>query len=75
MEVRGDMQELFKKIAKQFQLTALFVTHDLKEALIMGDVMSYMQDGILKVYNSKQEFINDSKTGVQNEIGFWNGLT
>ncbi len=75
VEVRGDMQDLFKKIAKQFQLTALFVTHDLKEALIMGNVMSYMQDGILKVYNSKQEFINDGKTGVQNEIGFWNGLT
>lgn len=75
VEVRGDMQDLFKKIAKQFQLTALFVTHDLKEALIMGNIMSYMQDGILKVYNSKEEFINDGKTGVQNEIGFWNGLT
>lgn len=74
VEVRGDMQELYKKIAKQFQLTALFVTHDLKEALIMGDVMSYMQNGLLKVYSSKEDFINDTTTGVQNEIGFWNAL-
>lgn len=74
VEVRGDMQQLFKNIAKQFQLTALFVTHDLKEALIMGDVMSYMQSGLLKVYDSKDDFINDITTGVQNEIGFWNAL-
>ena len=68
------MQELYKRVAKQFKLTALFVTHDLKEALIMGDVMSYMQDGVLQVYNTKEDFMQDEKTGVKKEIGFWNGL-
>jgi ABC-type proline/glycine betaine transport system ATPase subunit len=68
------MQELFKKIAAEFKLTALFVTHDLKEALIMGDSMSYMQDGILKVYESKENFMKDEKTGVQKEVEFWKGL-
>ncbi len=74
VEIRRSMQELFKKIAAQFKLTALFVTHDLKEALIMGNSMSYMQDGLLKVYESKEDFMKDEKTGVKKEVMFWKGL-
>lgn len=74
VEIRASMQELYKKIAKQFNITALFVTHDLKEALLMGDQIAYMEDGNLQVFNSHADFINDSRTGVQNEIRFWNQL-
>ncbi len=74
VEIRASMQELYKKIAKQFNITALFVTHDLKEALLMGDQISYMEAGALHVYADKQEFINDSRTGVKTEIAFWNQL-
>lgn len=74
VEIRASMQELYKKIAKQFNITALFVTHDLKEALLMGDQIAYMEDGSLQVFNSHADFINDSRTGVQNEISFWNQL-
>ena len=56
-------------------ITALFVTHDLKEALLMGDKISYMENGKLDIYDSKHDFINDPSTGVQNEIGFWNDLS
>jgi ABC-type proline/glycine betaine transport system ATPase subunit len=68
------MQQLYKTVAKQFEITALFVTHDLKEALLMGDKISYMESGKLEIYESKQQFINDQRTGVQNEIAFWNEL-
>lgn len=74
VETRDEMQQLYKKIAKEYNITALFVTHDLKEALIMGDSISYMEAGVLKVYDSKEGFINDARTGVQGEIGFWNKL-
>ncbi len=74
VEIRASMQELYKKIATQFNITALFVTHDLKEALLMGDQIAYMEDGSLQVFNSHADFINDSRTGVQNEISFWNQL-
>lgn len=74
VETREDMQQLYKTIAKEYNITALFVTHDLKEALIMGDSISYMEAGVLKVYNNKEEFIADERTGVQGEIGFWNKL-
>jgi len=74
VETRTNMQGLYKQVAKQYSLTALFVTHDLKEALIMGDQMSYMQQGQLQLYQNKQDFMNDEKTGVKNELIFWNGL-
>ncbi len=74
VEIRASMQELYKSVAKQFAITALFVTHDLKEALLMGDSISYMEQGSLQIFNSHQEFIQDSRMGVQNEINFWKGL-
>ncbi len=74
VEIRASMQQLYKTIAKQFDITALFVTHDLKEALLMGDTISYMEAGKLHLYDSKQSFIEDARTGVQNEISFWKEL-
>lgn len=74
VEIRASMQELYKSIARQFAITALFVTHDLKEALLMGDKISYMEEGRLQIFESHQEFIDDQRTGVQNEINFWTTL-
>ena len=70
-ETRASMQQLLKRIAKAFAITALFVTHGLKEALIMGDRIGLMQQGKLKVYDSKKAFIEDVETGVQAEMDFW----
>lgn len=71
---RSRMQQLFKKIAAEFKITSLFVTHDLKEAILMGDKIAFMRKGNLKVYESKEEFIRDPETGVQDEIMFWEGM-
>ena len=74
VETRATMQQLYKSIAATYNITALFVTHDLKESLIMGDKIAYMEDGCLTVYESKNDFIKDLKTGVAGEINFWNAL-
>ena len=74
VETRATMQQLYKTIAKKFNITALFVTHDLKEALLMGDKISYMDKGILEIFDSKKDFIDADKTGVKSEINFWNNL-
>lgn len=71
---RTRMQSLFKKLAAEFNITSLFVTHDLKEAILMGDEIGYMEKGNLKVYKDRDSFINDPMTGVQNEISFWDSL-
>jgi len=71
---RARMQQLFKKLSAQFKITSLFVTHDLKEAILMGDKIGLMQAGKLKIYSSRQDFIEDPETGVQAEVGFWDQL-
>ncbi len=74
VETRSNMQQLYKSMAIRYNITALFVTHDLKEALLMGDQIAYMQNGILQIFTDKQTFINDPRTGVLNEVQFWNTL-
>ena len=70
-ETRTQMQQLFKTITGTYPVTSLFVTHDLKEALIMGDRFAFMREGMLKIYESKKSFVEDESTGIQNEIRFW----
>ncbi len=74
VEIRSNMQQLFKDLTSRFDITSIFVTHDLKEALLMGDQIAYMQKGQLKMYPSKKAFIQDPDVGVLDEIAFWKGL-
>lgn len=71
---RSEMQSLFKEVAKKERITSLFVTHDLKEALVTGDRYGMMQNGELKVYENREAFIEDTDTGVKNELEFWKNL-
>jgi ABC-type proline/glycine betaine transport system ATPase subunit len=68
------MQFFFKKLSEEFKITSLFVTHDLKEAVLMGDEIGLMKEGRLQVYKDKNEFITDPETGVLDEIEFWDKL-
>ncbi len=73
-QTRREMQQLFKEIAGEFKITSIFVTHDIKEALLMCDSIGYMKEGQLTIYDNKNSFISDSNTGVQQEIAFWQSL-
>ncbi|HRF37464.1 MAG TPA: ABC transporter ATP-binding protein [Saprospiraceae bacterium] len=73
-ETRTAMQQLLKRMVAGSQITTIFVTHDLKEALLMGDEIALMQDGLLKKYETKADFVQDARTGVQEEIGFWTNI-
>ncbi|MDX1591816.1 MAG: ABC transporter ATP-binding protein [Balneolaceae bacterium] len=70
-ETRREMQKLFTDISKTEKITTLFVTHDLKEALVTGDHFGMIVDGRLRIYNDKQAFIDDAETGVKQELTFW----
>jgi len=74
VETRENMQELFKEIACEFDITSIFVTHNLKEAILMGDCIAYMYNGKLKPYDTIRDFIESDETGVQDEIAFWKDL-
>ena len=73
-ETRTQMQALFKKVAAEFAITAIFVTHDLKEALLVGDVFASTRAGRFRAYATRQEFIDDPESGVRQEAGFWHSL-
>jgi ABC-type Fe3+/spermidine/putrescine transport system ATPase subunit len=73
-QTRAEMQQLFKKVSGEFNIASIFVTHDIKEALLMGDVIGYMNAGQLIIYDNKKSFIADSITGAQQEITFWQNL-
>ncbi len=74
VEIRGAMQQVFKRLVKRYEIAAIFVTHDLKEALLMGDRIAFMKEGRLHAYDSREAFIRDPDIGVLEEIAFWKGL-
>lgn len=73
-ETRQQMQAFYKEVAKQYGITSVFVTHDVKEALKMGHQVGYMHEGRLQIYKTLEEFIADQKVGAQQEIEFWNTI-
>lgn len=68
---REQMQALLQQMIAQYHITGLFVTHDIKEALLMGDQIALMQNGQLRTFQSTNEFIEDKQTGAKAEIEFW----
>ena len=56
-------------------MTSIFVTHDLKEAILMGDKIGLMQSGELNIYDNLQAFINDPATEVRREMSFWEEIS
>lgn len=70
-QTRQLMQQLFLNLTQTLGLSALFVTHDLKEAILMGDQIGKIDKGRLKLYPDKAAFFEDAASGVQEEIDFW----
>jgi len=68
---RGQMQALFAELSRRFALTSIFVTHDVKEALVVGNQFARMSGGALSLYADRQSFISDDATGIPAEIAFW----
>lgn len=73
-ETRAAMQAFFKKMAEKHQISSIFVTHDLKEAVLMGDKLGLMEDGRLDIFENFTDFVHDERTGMGREIGFWKAL-
>jgi ABC-type Fe3+/spermidine/putrescine transport system ATPase subunit len=70
-ETRRQMQDFYRQTAREQGITAIFVTHDLKEALLMGDRWGYMEQGQLDFYDTAAAFSADPRTGVLQEQAFW----
>ncbi|MDB5034919.1 MAG: ABC-type spermidine/putrescine transport system, ATPase component [Chlorobi bacterium] len=73
-ETRAAMQGLFQRLAAHYGIASIVVTHDLKEAILLGDRISYMRDGRLLHFSSKSEFIAHPEYGARREMDFWRSL-
>lgn len=71
---RRSMQSLFRRVAVGLGITSLFVTHDLRETLTMGDRLAMMRAGTLHTYPDRSAFCQDPATGVMRETAFWHDL-
>ena len=54
---RDRLQQSFLKIRRQLNLTAIFVTHDMVEALLMGDRIAVMHEGRLVQIGTPRELL------------------
>ena len=70
-QTRQQLQAFYCQLRRISQLTAIFVTHDVREALTVGTHFGRMNEGFLQIYSSRQEFITDPANGVQQELQFW----
>lgn len=53
---RSDLQREFLALQKKLQKTVLFVTHDLREALLLGTRIALLDDGRLVSLNRAEDF-------------------
>lgn len=68
---RAQMQTLFAELSGAWRLSSIFVTHDPKEALVVGSRFARMSAGRLAPYSDRAAFLADPATGAANEIEFW----
>ena len=54
---RADLQHEFLWLQKKLQKTVLFVTHDLREAMLLGSRIALLEEGSLVSLSSREEFL------------------
>ena len=55
--IKGDMQEQLKDIQARLKKTIIFITHDLDEALHLGDRIAILKDGELRQVGTGEEIL------------------
>ncbi|MFL6466100.1 MAG: ABC transporter ATP-binding protein, partial [Bryobacteraceae bacterium] len=53
---RHEMQQQFLQLRDQYQVAAVFVTHDILEALTLGTKIAVLHEGKLEVVTTPGEF-------------------
>ena len=53
---REKLRDDFARLCRELDKTAIFVTHDLREALLLGDKIGLLRDGQLAFFGTPQEF-------------------
>jgi osmoprotectant transport system ATP-binding protein len=62
---RVDLQRQFLALRNRFGKTAVFVTHDVREALVLGTRIALLHEGIIEAIGTPEEFRNNSSPEVK----------
>ena len=65
---RTDLQEEFKRIQQELELTVIMVTHDMTEALLMADRIAVMKEGDLLQVGTPRELLNEPEHSYVRDI-------
>ena len=60
--IRNDLQNEFLALSREVKKTTLFITHDLDEAMKMGDRVAIMKDGRIDQTGTPEEIVLHPKT-------------
>ncbi len=71
---RAEMQRFYRELSVSHGFAALFVTHDVKEALLTGNRFGRMDGGRFVTYDTVKAFADDPATGLKDEREFWKNL-
>ena len=59
---RSQLQKQLKQIYNQFHQTIIFVTHDIGEALFLGQHVLVMNNGVIDQYGTPADILNNPAT-------------
>jgi osmoprotectant transport system ATP-binding protein len=62
---RAELQREFASLARRLGKTIVFVTHDLREALILGTRIALLQNGVIAAVGSPSEFLQSQHPEVR----------
>lgn len=65
---RSEIQLEFKKLQERMGKTIVFVTHDVGEALMLGDRIALMESGKMRGIHTPEEFLRSPDTAVQDYV-------
>lgn len=65
---RAELQDEFRRIQKEMQLTVIMVTHDMTEALLMADRIAVMKDGKILQIGTPSELLKNPEHNYVSEI-------
>ena len=57
--IKSDMQDELLQIQDKVQKTIVFITHDLDEAIKLGDRIMIMKDGIIEQIGTPEEILTN----------------
>ncbi len=65
---RAEMQDMLKALLARLKVTVLLVTHDLDEALYLGDRIVLLEDGRLVAHLQPEQFIHSREPEVERYV-------